>query len=121
MNSKKGGNGSKGQKLLDFHYLKTPSFRSYHVDGALGGFTPSGDLYMELFVERYPTPQTVRYKLSPEGRLEGEISRTGKDGIIREVEAAIIMNMNTATTLRDWLDKRIKEFQTQNKPAKKRS
>ena len=107
-------------KELDFHYLKTPCYRTYHVDGIFGGIAPNGNLYMELFIERFPTPKVVRCKLTPEGPGE-EVSREGKDGVIREVEGGLVMNINTATTLRDWLDGKINEYKATRMKAEGKS
>lgn len=114
MTSKKGGNGGEDRKKLEVHYLKMPCYRTYHVDGAFGGIAPNGNLYMELFVERLPTPQVIKHKITPEG-LGEEVERQGKQGIIREVEAGVVMNMEVAKVLRSWLDGKINEFESRMK------
>ena len=39
------------QKVLEFHYIKNQSYRSYYVDGVFGGLTPKGKLSMQFFLE----------------------------------------------------------------------
>jgi len=117
MTLKKGGNGGEKGDEMDFHYLKMSSYHSYHVDGVFGGLAPNGNLYMELFIERLPTPQIVKHKITG-GVLGDEISRTGKSGIIREIEAGLVLDMRIARTLRDWLDTRIKESDDRLKQIK---
>lgn len=98
---------------LDFHFLKTPGYRTYYVDGAWGGFTPRGMLYMELFVERNATPQLVRYEISKrddETQTARELLRDGKTGIIREIECGLMLDVRTAKVVRDWLSEKLSEY-----------
>lgn len=93
-----------------FHYLKTSSYRTYHVDGIFGGLTPRGSLYVELFVERKPTPTMVKHKISGSGEIGEEILREGKRGFIREIESGLIMDINMAKTFHKWLGSKIDEY-----------
>lgn len=95
---------------IDFHYLKTNSYRTYHADGIFGGFTPRGFLYIETFLERSPTPTMTKYKMSDSGEVGDEILREGKSGVIREIECGLIMDINAAKSFHKWLDERIKEY-----------
>lgn len=96
---------------IDFHYLKTNSYRSYHIDGFFGGWTPPGNLYIELFLERAPTPTMVRHKIKDTGDVGDEIIREGKSGFIREIECGLVMDIKAAKVLRTWLDQKIGEFE----------
>lgn len=109
---------SSGLSEIDIHYLKTGNYRIFHVDGAFGGPTPNGQIYMALFVERATIPEVVRYEIKRDGSLSEEISRLGKTGAVREVEAGIIMNLETAKSLREWLNQKITEIESVfNPPA----
>ena len=35
-------------EIIDIHYLKTSSYRSYYVDGVIGSPTAHGKIYIEL-------------------------------------------------------------------------
>jgi hypothetical protein len=96
---------------IDFHYLKTSSYRSYYFNGIFGGLTPNGSIYMELFLERRPTPIKVKHKIKETGEIGDEIEKDTKKGIIREIECGLIMDINTATRLRDWIDGKIEEYE----------
>lgn len=109
-----------GGRTVDIHYIKTEGYRSYHVDGLFGGLTPNGLLYMELFLERAATPQIVKHKVAPDGTLGDELERIGKKGVIREIEAGLIMHIGAAKIIRDWLDVRIKELEGINKTMMER-
>ncbi len=97
-------------KKITFHYQKTGSFRTHHVDGATGALTPNGKIYMELFTESLVTQEEETYKLTAKGKL-GEIeSSKGPRGVMRQIEAGIIMDIGVAEALRDFIDINITEF-----------
>ncbi len=105
-------------KTVKVHYLKTSSYRTYYVDGVFGGLTPNGKIYMELFLQRLVTPQTIEYKVEEAG-LGKEIGRIGKEGLIREIEAGLIMDIESAKVFRNWIDDKVKQIEQQL--SKKRS
>ena len=112
----------KGQPTtIDVHYIKTSSYRTYYVDGVFGGLTPTGKLYMEFFVQRAVTPQIIKYKVTPDGLLsQEETGRIGKAGIVRQIEAGFEMDIEIAKVLRDWLDKRISNYEKDFLPKVKK-
>jgi hypothetical protein len=94
------------------HYIKSTHFRVIHVDGALGGRSPRGQLHISVFSERSPLPQVVTHRLNGDGTL-GEILRVeGKQNVVREVEADLVMDLETAQKLSEWLQKRLEEAST---------
>lgn len=99
-------------KTVKVNYLKTSSYRTYYIDGIFGGLTPNGKIYMELFIQRLVTPQLIEYEVKEDG-LGKEIERIGKEGIIREIEAGLIMDIEAAKVLRNWIDGKIKKFEEQ--------
>jgi hypothetical protein len=92
---------------IDFHYLRAPNYRSYHVDGMIGGPTPSGNIYIDLFLEKKPTPSRVKNKVTNNGEIGDEIERDSEDGFIREIECGLVMDINSAKAFRDWLSRKI--------------
>lgn len=107
--------------VVDVHYIKTHSYRTYFADGVFGGLTPTGKLYMEFFLHRSVTPQIIKYKTSPEGFIsKEEVERIGKSGIVRQIEAGIEMDIHTAKVVREWLDSKISESEGQSPPIKKK-
>ena len=98
------------KKEIDIHYLKTLAYRSYHVDGIFGGITPKGKLYCELFIDRNVTPKKITHEVLPDSRVGKEIGREGKQGLVREVECGIILDIDTAISIRNWLDTKINDF-----------
>jgi len=97
-------------KEIKFHYIKSQYFRAIHVDGFIGGVTPNLDIHMALFNERSPIPQESVYRITEEGKLADEIMdrRKSREGIVREVEADLIMKLEKAQALVEWLEEKIK-------------
>ena len=65
---------------------------------------------MAVFKDKSHLPNVVEYEVSEDGRLGNETSRSLPDGITREIEVDIAMNLNVATLMRDWLSERINEL-----------
>lgn len=97
---------------MTVNYLKIKNYRTYHVDGIFGGLTPTGNLYIELFVQRSVTPQTAEHEITKDGILGKEIpgTRTGKKGLIREIESGLVMNIEVAKILRNWIDDKLNQY-----------
>lgn len=111
--------GSQSQSEIDFHYIKTDNYRTFHVDGAFGGPTPNGQIYISLFIERAPIPEIVRHKINADGTISEEVSRIGKKGVVRETEAGLIMSLEVAKILQNWLNQKIIEAETKLVPPSK--
>jgi hypothetical protein len=96
-------------ETISFSYIKSRAFRVIHVDGAIGGPGPRGSLYVSVFSERLPIPQEQTYRLTDGSQLGDEIvdERKTRKGIVREVEAALVIDLQTAKNLLQWLAKNI--------------
>lgn len=106
MGSDKPANGAPNEVAFD--YIKTPDYREIHVDGAWGGLTPRGYIQMAIYNERLPIPQQTVFELK-DAQLGNEIKekRRGRQAIIRNVEVDLIMDLQTAESMRDWLNQHI--------------
>ena len=90
------------ERTLEFHYIKSNSFKVVHCDGVWGGATPRGLISISFFSERNPIPKTVSHARPEQGQPLGEeISRKAKGGIIREVDVAVIMDLQMAKSLNE--------------------
>src|SRR5207247_773121 len=94
---------------IAFHYVKSNYFRVIHVNGAFGGFSPDGDLFLSIYSERPTLPDVTVQTVESTGQLGAEIieQRKGREGIVRELEAGLAMNVRTARSLVQWLNERI--------------
>jgi hypothetical protein len=71
-----------------------------------GGFTPHGQLYMDIFIERFPTPTSVECSMKDGGQLI-ESSRKSENGILRDVQCGIIMDIGAAMRIHQWLSEKL--------------
>ena len=103
---------------VKFHYAKSNYFRVVHAEGAIGGLTPSREIFVSLFNERAALPKVIEFALSPEGKLGRELNREGKDGIVREMEVGILMTASAAKNLADFLLSQVKLLE-ESEPEKR--
>ena len=103
---------------VEFHYIKSNAFRVVHMDGAMGGITPAGLIFVSLYSERPAIPQTMVHELTEEGQIGAERTeeRVGKKGVVREIEIGAQMSVETAVNFVKWLQDRI-ELVKKLKPA----
>jgi hypothetical protein len=94
-------------KNVRFNYIKSPLFRTFHVDGLIGGPTPRGLLHFAVFSERRAIPQITEHAITKDGSLGEQIGSRGKLGFVREMDADLVMTIHTAKEMRDWLNKNI--------------
>ena len=92
---------------IDFHYIKSNDFRVVHADGVWGGATPRGYITMSFYSERHPIPRRLTHKISPNRTLGKETDRDCKEGIIREIEVAVMMDLSMAKAFIPWLNEKI--------------
>lgn len=103
---------------FQFHYVKSNLFRVIHSEGAIGGLTPSREIFMSLFNERAALPRLIEFEILPEGKLGKEVNREGKDGIVREMEIGVLMDATAAKNLADFLLSQVKLLE-ESKPETK--
>jgi hypothetical protein len=97
-----------GEKVK-FHYEKGNFFRVIHVDGAIGGLTPTLDIFLSIYNQRAPIPQITVQRVTSSSQLGEEVleERVQKDGVFREVEVGLVMNLTVAKALHQWLTEKI--------------
>jgi hypothetical protein len=93
-----------------FNYIKSNSFRVIHVDGAIGSITPRGLIHASLYSERMPIPRLMVHPVGADGNLLPPVQQEIRPGVVREVEVSLILDRNSAESLRDWLGQQIAEL-----------
>jgi hypothetical protein len=96
-------------------FVKSSACRTIHVDGAFGGLTTSSGLnvHASLYSE-YPTsPESIVYEITSIEGAQGSLREKGRKGeslaITREIEADLIMSVETARSLGHWLLGKVEE------------
>ena len=101
-------------KNIDFHYIKASGFRVVHADGVWGGPTPLGYITMSFFSERAPIPRKISFELESQGTLGQETSRDTKDGLVREVDVEVVVDLRMAKNLMEWLNEKVQYLEDQD-------
>lgn len=106
----KGPNGKPPPTEVTFDLIKSNFFRVIYVDGAFGGLSPSGKLHMALFNERLALPTRIVQAIEGDKLgLEIRGKRQSRDTIVRELEIDVVMDVERAIVIRDWLDDKIRQ------------
>lgn len=106
---------------IRFDYLKVDHFRNIHVDGAIGGIAPRGFINMAVYTERLAIPQQTVQPMLQNGNLGTEIGkeRVSRNSIIRDLEANLVMDADSAKSIVDWLNKKIKLLEKKGNKTRK--
>lgn len=96
-------------KKIDIRYATSNQFRNIHVDGVYGGFGPGLTLRMAVFAERRHFPTSASREVLDGIAVADEVFST-PEGILRDIEAVLHINYNTAIVIRDWLNNHIEQM-----------
>jgi len=107
-------------KKVRYHFLKSNAYRAIHADGVFGGVTPRLTIAATFFNERHPLPDQTVHEIKEDGTIGEEIrsERISRDGLVRELEANIIMDAGFAKVLVNWLNEKIEFIENAIKEAK---
>jgi hypothetical protein len=93
---------------IRFHYEKGRLFRVLHVDGVLGGITPTRNIFVSLYSQRAPLPKVVDQTFAPDGTLTDEVVVEGKTGVFREMEIGLVVTAAVAKEIARFLNEQAK-------------
>jgi len=91
------GSSIRTDNQVVLEYIKSQFFRVVHVDGAIGGPTPSGQIHLALFSERPAIPRRLVARI--DGGMLGEAipeQTVVRDGMIRELDIDLMMSLSAA-------------------------
>lgn len=121
---------NESESLIRFDYIKSPEFRTIHVDGAHGGPTQHGMVQVALFNERVPIPRQTAHRITSDNKLvEVREERIVRDTTsVRELDVNLVMTPEIAKSLGELLVekanlmmKRIAETEAEQVTAKKKT
>lgn len=100
---------------VEYHHIKSQDFRVLHIDGGAGGISPRGYCNISLYSERKVIPRVTVRDISEQGDVSPEhttdtLVKEPNMGVVREVEVSLLFDEQTAIEIRDWLNRRIEEF-----------
>jgi hypothetical protein len=94
-------------ELIKFDYIKSNYFRVITADGANASLAQKGKIFLSLFNERVPIPRQVTYETLPNQALGKAIESISREGLVREVEVGLLVDINVALAIRDVLTQAI--------------
>lgn len=94
---------------LTLKYQKLDSYRNYLVGSVFGGITPQGKICIEICVDKYFLPSEISYEMNSDGTLGREISRDQDQSLLKQIEAGLMLDLQVAKSLKEWLDTHIAE------------
>ncbi len=92
---------------IEFKY--DDDFKPKYINGAVGNISNKGEFIMDLYYESLSKPDSSTLEILDEGNIQETINYNNK--IIRKVETSVIMDINTAKEICNWLQGLIKEFE----------
>lgn len=101
---------------LEFHYQKSPQYRTIHADGAHGGPTARGYLAVTFYNERSTIPRrgSRTVEMGENGEPIGlgpEAVEEGLEGVMRQLEATVLLDLNAARELASWLVRHVAQLE----------
>jgi hypothetical protein len=103
------------QREVSFKYIKSNFFRVIHADGAWGGVAPRGDIHIAFYNERWAIPDGSRIFVAEDSGGKEKLVKPEEfetnDYVIRELEADVVVDLDTAKRLRTWLDQMIQALE----------
>lgn len=103
------------ERTIEFHYIKSPSFRTVHADGVIGGPTYRGYIHMSVYNERPAIPQVVTAKFDHKGNIKEQETTQGLQGVTRELDVDVILDKEAAKALYTWLGEHLQAIEKREK------
>ncbi len=100
------------EQEIRFKYKFQENYNPVYTNGVYGGFNVSGDLVANFFFERLPIPKEEIVGMYSGQPIEANVPSIPVT-IIRYIQTGIVINLDTAKVIRDWLDTQIKNAEAQ--------
>jgi len=96
---------------LTTHFIKTADFKTHYVSGIFGGLTSNNQINMAFFIERNVIPSSITYSVDQNG-IPAETGRDTKLGMVRETAGCLILDVEKAKSVVEWLNDRIAQAES---------
>ena len=102
---------------IKFRYIFDKQYQPRYVNGAYGGINSRGEIVVNFFMERGPLPRYEVYEIN-DNQL-GDLSESDPSDhdktLIRFVDTGVILTLNGAEQIRNWLDAHIQNLKERTK------
>ena len=96
-------------KRLRFEWQYPEHFQHHPVSGIYGGLLPSGDLFIEFFLEHMAPPEYEIREISSETPM-GKPVEFAEQKVVRILQCGIVTNLQTARSIHEWLGHQLKQI-----------
>lgn len=93
-------------KKVKITYEQDPAYRLLPVQGAHIGISPTGDLVVDVYVERSTSPTELTLELEAPSTLR-EVDKKGERHV-RQILTGLVMRPDVAYSLGEWLIQKAK-------------
>jgi uncharacterized protein YuzE len=98
-------------KKIEIKYLRAYDYRASVSTGVYGGITPTGLISANFYIDRIAVPDSEEIEVSEDGKVVGQpVVHTGAH-LIREVQHGVLMDLNSARVIVNWLNGKIVELE----------
>jgi hypothetical protein len=95
------------EKKLSIVYTDEPTFK--YANGAFGSVNGNGDLTINFYVDRPKNYETFTLRMNEQTKQLEQVF--DGDDTIREVHTRIILNINTAKSVAEWIENNLKAYE----------
>ncbi len=102
------------KKRITFNYHFDDNYNPEYVNGAYGGIGPKGELIVNFYLERQGIPKSHTHEVKEDGSLDSPIvgnQQKSEFNVIRYINTGIILNLDSAKQIYNWLGQKIDEFE----------
>lgn len=102
------------KKRITFNYHFDDNYNPEYVNGAYGGIGPKGELIVNFYLERQGIPKSHTHEVKEDGSLDSPKAENQEESelnLIRYINTGVILNLESAKRIHDWLGQKIDEFE----------
>lgn len=105
--------GNHRPEKIKFIYTKAPGYRVVYGSGVYGGVAPQSTIKFDIYTEYKNPPEREIRTIEEDGKL-GEPEEQVTEGTLtveRERQIGVIISIDQAKSIADWLSGKVKEFE----------
>lgn len=101
-----------GDAKIGFKYIIDDYYEPEYINGVFGGWSSTGELVMNFYLERPQIPNEVVRAINEDGTLSNEEERVDPETIKfrRNIRTGIVMTAQMAQSMYTWLKDRLIEM-----------
>lgn len=105
-------------KQLKCKYIFNKDYNPVYINGAHGGINVHKEIIVNFYLERAPLPNSETFEVNNQGLITGLVENTPEDlseSVVRFVDSGIILNLESAINIHEWLGHHIETLKQLNK------